>query len=403
MHHAGRTARARRLAHYGRVLALGCLVALAGLALTASPSLAGNGKTTWLCKPGAKDKVVEGSETKTVADPCEYSLTATALKQNGENVEQTATRAKKPPIDCFYVYPTVSSQATENATTTIEEEERVIAIDQASRFSQVCRIYAPMYPQITLSALKHKTSPSAGVIAYEGVEKAFNEYMTKYNKGRPFVLIGHSQGSIMLENLIALDIEKHPEYLKQMVSAVLMGGNVLVPEGQLVGGTFQKVPACQTVDETGCVIAYSTFLKEPPEEAYFGRENSPLLEGTHTGEEVVCVNPTIAEQNGAAGALEPYASTEPFPEKNELKYVTPVPEVSTPWATTPGLYTAQCHKEDGASWLQVNQVGTVPSKISPVEEQLGPQWGLHLYDINIALGNLVKTVGIQATAYELED
>ncbi len=411
MHHGGSTARARRVARYARMLPLaGLLMTFGVLGFAATPSLAMKPKkerTTWLCRPHKEDTVVEQvdgkDESKTVADPCEYSRTATVLKQGGETAEEVATKVKKPPIDCFYVYPTVSSQEGENATTTIEEEERVIAIDQVSRFSQVCRVYAPMYPQLTLGAIKHTVTKAGDEKAFFGVLNAFEEYMAKYNKGRPFVLIGHSQGSLMLEALISLYIEAfHPEYLKQMVSALLMGGNVLVPEGQLVGGTFKRVPACQAVDETGCVVAYSTFLKEPPEDSYFGRENSPLLEGTHTGEEVVCVNPTIAEQNGEAGALRPYASTEPFPTKNGLSEVTPLPEVSTPWATAPGLYSAQCHKENGASWLQVNQVGTLPAKIAPVEEQLGPEWGLHLYDINIALGNLVEDVALQATAYGFE-
>ena len=60
---------------------------------------------------------------------------------------------RKPPIDCFYVYPTVSEQEGPNADLTIEPQETQIAIDQASRFSQVCQVYAPMYPQLTLKAI----------------------------------------------------------------------------------------------------------------------------------------------------------------------------------------------------------------------------------------------------------
>lgn len=308
----GNNGQGRRTVHL-RALVCAGVVAVAVLSFGASQSLA-MGTTNWLCKPGKRDKVVEQvngkNKSKSFPDPCEYSRTATVLKQGGAVGEEAATKVKDLPVDCFYVYPTVSSQSGENANTTVEEEERVIAIDQVSRFSQVCNVYAPMYPQLTLGAILKGTTKAADETAYDGVVAAFEEYMTKFNKGRPFVLIGHSQGSLMLEALISQYIEQsHPEYLKQMVSAMLMGGNVLVPQGRLVGGTFKQVPACQAVDETGCVVAYSTFLKEPPEGAYFGRENSPLLEAIHTGEEVVCVNPTIAEQNGEAGALKPYAST----------------------------------------------------------------------------------------------
>ncbi len=63
------------------------------------------------------------------------------------------SRRSKPPIDCFYVYPTVSEQEGPNANLEIEPQETQIAIDQASRFSQDCKVYAPMYRQLTLKAI----------------------------------------------------------------------------------------------------------------------------------------------------------------------------------------------------------------------------------------------------------
>ena len=55
-------------------------------------------------------------------------------------------------VDCFYVYPTVSNQQSRLATKRVDPEIRSIALYQAARFSQVCRVFAPMYPQLTLSA-----------------------------------------------------------------------------------------------------------------------------------------------------------------------------------------------------------------------------------------------------------
>ena len=74
---------------------------------------------------------------------------------------------------------------------------------------------------------------------------AFEEYLAKYNHGRGFVLIGHSQGSGELEQLINTAIEGHPAVQKKMVSALIMGGAVTVPDGQDVGGTFKETPTCQ--------------------------------------------------------------------------------------------------------------------------------------------------------------
>ena len=106
---------------------------------------------------------------------------------------------------------------------------------------------------------------------------AWQEYLAKYNDGRGVVLIGHSQGSLLLEQLIKEQIDPSAALRKQLVSALIMGGNVLVPKGQTVGGSFTSVPACQTSGQTGCVVAYSSFLEEPPEGAFFGYVNSPLL------------------------------------------------------------------------------------------------------------------------------
>lgn len=397
MRHGLRSAPTRTVGCRLGLLALAAITALALVGASAGPALAKKPpKTVWLCKPKLEN------------DPCTESLTATVVHTNGEFNRQETAIAKKPPINCFYVYPTVSEQETENSNLEIEPTERQVAINQASRFSQDCKVYAPMYEQVTLTALKHEEegkplSPYASIRAYESMASGFAEFISKYDKGKGFVLIGHSQGSLVLEQLIKEQIEPNPTLSKELVGAVLLGGNVLVPDGQIVGGTFKTVPACTAAAETHCVIAYSSFLKEPPEGAYFGRANSPLLGGGHEGEEVVCVNPALLAQNGSEGELLPYANTTRFP--GELGYVQQTPtekEAGVKWIESPGEYNAQCHKENGASWLQVNPVGTPQDPPEYVAESLGPDWGLHLYDVNIALGNLVKDVALEATAYGFE-
>ncbi len=379
------------------VLAVSAVAAL-GLAATAS---AGSG-TVWLCRPGLK------------SNPCKADRTATYVTFNGTKREESIQKSvkSKPAVDCFYVYPTVSEQEGPNANLAIEPQETQVAIDQASRFSQLCKVYAPMYPQLTLKAIKSPGSVTYGdeVLAYLGVRSAFLEYLKKFNRGRGIVLIGHSQGSLMLEELIKEEFDPNPALRKQLVTADLMGGNVIVPEGELEGGTFENVPACTSATDIGCVIAYSSFLKEPPEDAFFGRPGSPLLGGTPppAGSQVLCVNPTLLHQDGGVGNLLPYAPTTQFP--GEQAGGVPVPIASTPWVTGRGLYTAQCKNENGASWLNIGLSSSVNEELKAVleaenlmpEELIGPEWGLHLYDVNIALGNLVNTLAIQIKSYGFE-
>ena len=114
---------------------------------------------------------------------------------------------------------------------------------------------------------------------------------------------------------------------------------------------------------------------------------------------MLCVNPTLLTQNGGVGNLLPYAPTTAFP--GAQGGAVPAPKGSTAWVTGRGLFTAQCKNENGASWLQVGYTAAVSEELKAVlaaesllpEELIGPEWGLHLYDVNIALGNLVNTLG----------
>src|ERR1039458_7589570 len=225
------------------------LVAVVGAAafmVSGLAASAASAETTWLCKPGLAN------------NPCLNSEETTVRLDGGATFVEHAKPAKEPPIDCFYVYPTVSSQGTINANEEIDPEEIAIAESQASRFSQVCKVYAPIYPQLTIPAINAylgEVKPETSVKAYTGGAAAFLEYIARYNDGRGFELIGHSQGSAMLEQLIKEVIETKPALRKQLVGAIVLGGQVIVPEGKNVGGTFKTIPGCSGIGQTGRVVA----------------------------------------------------------------------------------------------------------------------------------------------------
>lgn len=360
--------------------------ATAGPPATASPAAPSN--TVWLCRPGLAD------------NPCESDLTTTVISADGSTTTEAAAPAEDPPIDCFYVYPTVSGQQTENANLDIDPEEKAVAVHQAARFSQVCKVYAPMYRQLTLKAIGGEVTAEAGALAYGDVLSAWQDYLAHYNDGRGVVFIGHSQGTMMLTRLIASEIDPNPDVLRHLVSALLIGGNVTVAVGQDVGGDFQNVPACRSADQTGCVVAYSTFNEPPPPDASFGRVGvGPSSGQPITGDlEVLCVNP--ASLSGGTGPLQPYFSSSPLPGAlGELIGTARVAAVPTAWVTYPGLYTGHCESSGGADWLQVDTTNIAGDQRPVVSQTLGPTWGLHLADISVALGNLVDLVRQQAAAY----
>ena len=131
----------------------------------------------WLCRPG------QGN------DPCVSDLTATAVPASGPSRIERASVTANPPIDCFYVYPTVSSQPSILANLHIDQAETAVAEAQASRFSQVCRVYAPVYPQLTLHAIADPAQVTAGDLntALAGVTAAWQDYLNHDNDGRGVV------------------------------------------------------------------------------------------------------------------------------------------------------------------------------------------------------------------------
>jgi hypothetical protein len=289
----------------------------------------------------------------------------------------------------------VSTQKADNANLKIQPAEIGAAVSQAAPFSQECRVWAPMYRQRTATSLAKGlgNDPAADSVAYKSLLAGWSDYLAHDNDGRPVIFIGHSQGAAMLIRLLSGQIDSNSKLRNRMVSAIIAGGNVQVPTGRKVGGSFKKIPLCSAGGQFGCVIAYSTFPGQPPADTNFGRPGQGVsLQSGQTkraGVQVACVNP--AALGGGAGALDPWFLT--------ATSSPPPPAVTTPWVTYPGLYTAQCESSGGATWLQVNDVAAPGDTRPVVTEALGPTWGYHLDDINLASGNLVRDVQLQEKAY----
>ena len=339
--------------------------------------------TVWLCRPGLAD------------DPCTASLAMTSVPARGPRTVTSPHPASNSAFDCFYVYPTVSTQPTDNANLKVQAAEVGAAVSQASPFSTLCRVWAPMYRQRTEKSLAKGlgNDPTADDVAYNSVLSAWKDYLTHFNDDRPVIFIGHSQGAAMLIRLLAGQIDPSKKLRGQMVSAIIAGGNVAVPIGRDVGSTFKHLSLCTSTNQTACVIAYSTFPSRPPADSDFGRpgQGVSLQSGqrARAGVQVACVNP--AALGAGAADLDPQFLT--------ATMTPPAPPVSTPWVTYPGLYAARCQSSGGATWLQVTDVAGTSDTRPVVTEALGPDWGYHLDDVNLALGDLLHDVALEEQAY----
>jgi hypothetical protein len=359
------------------------LLAAALLAAAASAAPDYSNGSSWLCLPGR-------------ADTCSTPLKTTALNPNGYGSTGLSEVAKDASIDCFYVYPTVSRDQGTNSDLTPAEEKAAVEV-QFARFAGSCRTYAPLYRSMTVGLI---TAVAAGAdykapfaTAYGDVRAAWKEYLAKYNKGRPFVLIGHSQGSWMLQTLIAQEIEGKP-IARQMKLAIIPGFNVLVPEGKRVGGTFKSTPICSKPGETGCVMTWTSYREKnpPPPGAIFGYSEVP-------GMTVACTNPA---EPGATGwvNLDSYwyaLSKQPVPG-GPIQWSTEGPPPS-PFLRTEGLVSARCVNEGPRGYLSIHTNADPKDKrtdrIGGEVGALGffiPGWGMHLADMSAPMGDLIREV-----------
>jgi hypothetical protein len=372
----------------GLALALGCLLVPSALAAKkAKPG--GKDNTVWLCKPGIPN------------DPCEPGFDTTLLSPAGQIIgSQSVKPDRKRKFDCFYVYPTVSDDKSTNSDLTIDPEERSIALYQAARYSLHCRVFAPMYRQVTLQGILGGGSipAEAQQIAYGDVAAAWKTYLRKDNHGRGVVLIGHSQGTFVLRELVHQLIDRNRKVRARLVSAVLLGGNVTVRAGDDVGGDFKNIPGCRKAKQTGCVIAFSTFDGPVQNDTKFGRPGTLAAPGLPTTGDVLCTNP--AALGGGSAPLTSVFPTEPFAPGTTIGAATgavgvPMPTgATTPWFRVQG-YTGACDASNNAHVLQISPVDGAPT-LHPVPDAT---WGLHLVDANIALGNLTDDVALQAKSW----
>ena len=350
----------------------------------------------WLCLPGRKDA-------------CASDNTATIVKADGRLERETWAADPEAPVDCFYVYPTVSNDNAILSDMTANDEERRVVEQQLARFASKCRLFAPLYRQFTLTALRASMMGQAlpgGVPAsaprpdtgYKDVVDAWRHYLKSENKGRGVVLIGHSQGSGVLTRLLANEIDGKPEQ-GLLVSALLTGTNLPVDPGKPTG-LLKSIPTCTSASQTGCVVAYATFRSNvpPPPATLFGRPREP-----GTGREVACTNP--AALGGGAAPLDAYLATAGNGQ-DPSGWVKGGPRIDTPFVKVPGLLTGACVSRDGVNWLEVTVKGDpADPRLDDIRgdvmagTQVNAAWGLHLVDVNLVMGDLVGLVGSQSRAW----
>jgi len=136
-------------------------------------------------------------------------------------------------VDVFFLYPT--SVLIEVKTVVCEDIKYMRQnahksyIQAADTFSSFTNMYAPYYRQV--SAVGIAQAPTAegfmetvrNNVTRTDAYAALDYYFENCNKGKPYILAGHSQGSCTLKLVLSEYMKKHPEYLDRLVACYAIG------------------------------------------------------------------------------------------------------------------------------------------------------------------------------------
>ncbi|QUD86606.1 DUF3089 domain-containing protein [Phenylobacterium montanum] len=226
----------------------------------------------------------------------------TALTPDETGLKPAGRAAK---VDVFFIHPTTylagehwNAAYDEPGTPSTRIETGVMRY-QASVFNGCCRIYAPHYRQAVLGAFMRDTPDGEAAIdlAYADVLRAFDDYMAHDNGGRPFIIAGHSQGSLHALRLLQERIIGTP-LQKRLVAAYVIGG--FVPAEIEAKG----LPICRTERQTGCIVDWNS-VAAGKGKTRSGGAALMWLDGRYqsaAGHDIVCVNPLDWRYGGEAPA-----------------------------------------------------------------------------------------------------
>lgn len=333
----------------------------------------------WLCRPDREGR-----------DPCRSSdLSATDVRPDGEKVVVPHTRAAAPKAECFYVYPTVDLDLVPGNHADLEDTRRPLAttLAQAARFTETCRLWVPLYHQVTLGSWLQPRPELDRLlaIAFADVDRAFREFVAAIPPSRPIVLVGHSQGAEMVVRLLRAYFDVDPAMRARLLLAMPIGGEVEVEAGKAVGGTFQNIPLCTRPLETGCVVAYRTHHASKPVD--------PSRWAPRAGRETACVDPSALDRPEPERSSPHTLARAYYPARGDLaRFVRGASDVSTPFLVVRDFYRAKCvHGERGYAYLAVDSESEGPVDLASRRFDLG-KLGLHVLDLQLPQGDLVDLV-----------
>lgn len=189
-------------------------------------------------------------------------------------------------VDTFYLYPSsYVSPKDENKPFADIRDENMVRIArrcleiQGSAFSGITNVYAPLYRQVDpfmgFRFIEENKEKMVDEVILTDVTDSFEYYLKNFNKGKPFILAGHSQGTTFLMKMMSTYFKEKKELLNKMVAAYMIGYGVT--EKFMNENRHLRFAKGET--DTGVIISWNT--EKPDLE-----EHSPIVK-----EKSLCINP----------------------------------------------------------------------------------------------------------------
>lgn len=169
------------------------------------------------------------------------------------------------PADTIYLYPTCNMDTSEEAQPICPIDDQAMRARaqatykvQATVFEEATNVFAPYYRQSNINHVITMTNDELEAFQMKeqrtDVYAALDYYFEHYNQGRPFIIAGHSQGSIMVRIVLGEYMQAHPEYLERMVAAYPIGYSIT--EDWLA--QYPDLKFAEEAGDTGVIVSWNT-------------------------------------------------------------------------------------------------------------------------------------------------
>ena len=170
-------------------------------------------------------------------------------------------------FDVFYIYPTLVSSAEKplmdpGDPATAAKARRFTLAQTRELLPKRARLFAPFVRQLEnrrcLDELKRGVPPEKGGMktGIDDTAAAFDHYLRHFNHGRPFILLGHSQGAIDLYCLLRDRREISPA--KGFIAAYLPGLPKITAKRFAADFAGRSIHPATGEEDVGAVIVWHT-------------------------------------------------------------------------------------------------------------------------------------------------